>query len=123
VTNRHNDAPVFPLPSICTITTFADHLRQLPPVTHLAELQLINAAGQVVASIENKPGKAGSLAVYHALAAKHGSINTAAAQEGLLLFAEHTESARQHPGSHPNIDRLFEVIASGQGYTVRLVQA
>ena len=105
------------------MTTFADHLRQLPPVTHLAELQLINAAGQVVASIENKPGKAGSLAVYHALAAKHGSINTAAAQEGLQLFAEHTESARQHPGSHPNIDRLFEVIASGQGYTVRLVQA
>ena len=105
------------------MTTFADHLRQLPPVTHLAELQLINAAGQVAATIENKPGKAGSLAVYHALAAKHGSINTAAAQEGLQLFAEHTESARQHPGSHPNIDRLFEVIASGQGYTVRLVQA
>ena len=105
------------------MTTFADHLRQLPPVSHLAELQLINAVGQVAATIENKPGKAGSLAVYHALAAKHGSINTAAAQEGLQLFAEHTESARQHPGSHPNIDRLFEVIASGQGYTVRLVQA
>ena len=105
------------------MTTFADHLRQLPPVTHLAELQLIDAAGQVAATIENKPGKAGSLAVYHALAAKHGSINTAAAQEGLQLFAEHTESAHQHPGSHPNIDRLFEVIASGQGYTVRLVQA
>ena len=105
------------------MTTFADHLRQLPPVSHLAELQLINAAGQVAATIENKPGKAGSLAVYHALAAKHGSINTAAAQEGLQLFAEHTESARQHPGSHPNIDRLFEVIASGQGYSVRLVQA
>ena len=105
------------------MTTFADHLRQLPPVSHLAELQLINAAGQVAATIENKPGKAGSLAVYHALAAKHGSINTAAAQEGLQLFAEHTESARQHPGSHPNIDRLFEVIASGQGYTVRLVHA
>lgn len=105
------------------MTTFADHLRQLPSVSHLAELQLIDAAGQVAATIENKPGKAGSLAVYHALAAKHGSINTAAAQEGLQLFAEHTESARQHPGSHPNIDRLFEVIASGQGYTVRLVQA
>ena len=105
------------------MTTFADHLRQLPPVTHLAELQLIDAAGQVAATIENKPGKAGSLAVYHALAAKHGSINTAAAQEGLQLFAEHTESARQHPGSHPNIDRLFEVIASGQSYTVRLMPA
>ena len=105
------------------MTTFADQLRQLPPVTHLAELQLIDAAGQVVASIENKPGKAGSLAVYNALAAKYGGINVAAAQEGLQLFAEHTESARQHPGSHPNIDRLLEVIASGQGYTVRLVQS
>ena len=105
------------------MTTFADHLRQLPPVSHLAELQLIDAAGQVAATIENKPGKAGSLAVYHALAAKHGSINTAAAQEGLQLFAEHTESARQHPGSHPNIDRLFEVIANGQALSVKTVAA
>jgi len=103
--------------------TFADQLSQLPSVTHLAQLQLIDAQGQLAATIENKPGKAGSLAVYHALAERHGSINVAAAQEGLQLFAEHTESARQHPGSHPNIDRLFEVIASGQGYTVRLIPA
>ncbi len=105
------------------MSTFADKLRQLPAITHLSALELIDAAGQVAATIENKPGKAGSVAVYNALAARHGSINVAAAQEGLDLFAEHTESARQHPGSHPNIDRLFEVIASGQGYTVRLIQA
>lgn len=105
------------------MTTFADKLRQLPAIAHLSALELIDAAGQVAATIENKPGKAGSLAVYNALTVKHGSINVAAAQEGLTLFAEHTESARQHPGSHPNIDRLFEVIASGQGYSVRLVQA
>jgi hypothetical protein len=105
------------------MSTFADKLRQLPAISHLSALELIDAAGQVAATIENKPGKAGSVAVYNALAARHGSINVAAAQEGLALFAEHTESARQHPGSHPNIDRLFEVIASGQGYTVRLIQA
>ena len=105
------------------MSTFADNLKQLPAITHLSELQLIDAAGQVAASIENKPGKAGSLAVYNALAAKHGSINAAAAREGLQLFAEHTESARQHPGSHPNIDRLFEVIASGQPLGVQLVNA
>jgi len=103
--------------------TFAENLQRLPGVSQLRELQLINTAGELVATIENKPGKAGSLAVYHALAARHGSISVAAAQDGLELFAEHTEAARQHPGSHPNIDRLFEVIASGQGYTVRLVQA
>ena len=54
------------------------------------------------------------------LASKAG---TEESEEGLRLFAEHTESARQHPGSHPNIDRLFEVIASGQGYSVRTVTA
>ena len=102
---------------------FADNLQQLPPVTHLVELQLIDAAGAVVATIENKPGKAGSLAVYHALAARHGRIDVAAAQEGLELFAEHTADARANPGRHPNIDRLLEVIASGQGYSVKLVQA
>lgn len=105
------------------MSTFADNLRQLPTIAHLSALELIDTAGQVAATIDNKPGKAGSVAVYNALAAKHGSITVAAAQEGLVLFAEHTASARQHPGSHPNIDRLLEVIASGQGYTVRLVLA
>ncbi|MES2877156.1 MAG: DUF2322 family protein [Pseudomonadota bacterium] len=101
--------------------TFADNLKRLPAVTHLAALQLLDAAGNVVTTIENKPGKAGSLAVYAALAAKHGSINVAAAQEGLGIFAEHTDDARVHPGNHPNIDRLMEVIASGQGFSVKLI--
>lgn len=102
---------------------FADNLKQLPSIAQLAALELIDAAGAVAASIENKPGKAGSLAVYHALAAKHGAINVAAAQEGLEIFAEHRVDARANPGKHPNIDRLLEVIASGQGYTVKLVEA
>ncbi|MBM3386968.1 MAG: DUF2322 family protein [Betaproteobacteria bacterium] len=105
------------------MTSFAENLQQLPPISHLCALQLFDASGQHTATIENQPGKAGSLAIYHALAAKHGSITPAAAQEGLTLFAEHTASARQQPGSHPNIDRLFEVLSSGLGYTVRLVQA
>ena len=102
---------------------FADNLKQLPAISHLASLQLLDASGAVVATIENKPGKAGSLAVYAALAAKYGSITVAAAQEGIELFAEHTADARANPGKHPNIDRLFEVIASGQGFAARLVNA
>ena len=99
--------------------TFADNLQQLPAITHLAALHLLDATGTVVATIENKPGKS----VYAALAAKQGAINVAAAQEGLEMFAEHTDSARAHPGSHPNIDRLLDVIASGTGYAVQLVPA
>lgn len=102
---------------------FADTLKQLPAVTHLAGLQLLDAAGKVVATIENKPGQAGALAVYAALAAQHGGITVAAAQEGLHLFAEHTANARTHPGKHPNIDRLQAVIASGEGFSVHLLKA
>lgn len=102
---------------------FADNIQQLPTIDHLSELQLIDASGTVTATVENKPGKAGSLRVYNALAAKHGSINVAAAQEGLVIFAEHTTDAQANPGKHPNIDRLLEVIASGQSYSVKLVQA
>lgn len=100
---------------------FADNLKQLPSIGQLSALELRNTAGELVATIENKPGKAGSLAVYHALAAQHGSINVAAAEQGLELFAEHTTDARAHPGKHPNIDRLLEVMATGQGYSVKLI--
>ncbi|MFW9595252.1 MAG: DUF2322 family protein [Macromonas sp.] len=100
---------------------FADNLKQLPSIGQLSALELYNASGELVATIDNKPGKAGSLAVYHALASKHGSINVAAAEEGLELFAEHTTDARAHPGKHPNIDRLLDVIATGQGHSVKLI--
>jgi len=74
-----------------------------------------------VTTIENKPGKAGSLAIYAALAAKHGCIDATAAEEGLRLFAEHTEAARATPGSHPNIDKLFETIAANATLHVKLI--
>ena len=91
---------------------FADNLRQLPSVQHLAALELRDAQGRLLATIPNQPGKAGSLAVYAALADRHGDrLDARAAQEGLNLFAEHTETARAHPGSHPNIDRLLALVA------------
>ena len=102
---------------------FADNLKALPPVAHLAALELSNAAGELTARIENKPGQAGSLAVYAALAAKHGSINPAAAAEGLAIYAEHTDDARAHPGKHPNIDRLIGITTLAQALSVRLIAA
>lgn len=101
---------------------FADNLAQLPAIDHIEALQLLDGNQNVIATIPNQPGKAGSVRIYAALAAKHGCINAAAAQEGLELFAEHTAAARQHPGSHPNIDRLFAVIESGQAVQVEVVK-
>jgi hypothetical protein len=100
---------------------FADNLSQLPPVPHLEALHLVDASGHTSATIENKPGQAGSLAVYAALAGKHGGINVAAAEEGLAIYSEHTADARAHPGKHPNIDRLITVIETGSGFMVTLV--
>jgi hypothetical protein len=104
--------------------TFAENLFRLPSVAHLAALHLRDGAGQTVATIENKPGQAGSLAVYHALAQRHGgAITPAAAAEGLALYAEHTADAQARPGAHPNIDRLIAWAAGSASYPVELVPA
>lgn len=123
--------PAFKSPSLASATlephftdhlmTFADNLLRLPAVAHIKELQLLDANGQITATIPNIPGKSGSVAVYHALHSKHGCINIAAAHEGLKLFAEHTAHAQAQPGSHPNIDRLQDVLTTGQGYEVKVI--
>lgn len=88
---------------------FAERIKTLPSVAHLASLDLLDTGGTLVASIHNQPGQAGSLAVYHALAQQHGgTITPAAATLGLQWYGEHTADALAHPGKHPNIDRLVE---------------
>lgn len=99
---------------------FAERLKTLPPVTHLASLDLLDTRGEVVASIHNRPGQTGSLAVYHALAQQHGGVITPAASAlGLQWYAEHTADAALNPGKHPNIDRLVEWSAGTTSYLVR----
>jgi hypothetical protein len=90
---------------------FADNLKQLPKISHLAAIQLLDAKGETVGQIENKPGQSGSVAVYNHLGQIYGAISTEAAKKGLEIYAEHTEDARQHPGKHPNIDRLLAMVA------------
>jgi hypothetical protein len=55
--------------------------------------------------------------LYAALASKHGAINAAAAEEGLGMYAEHTEDAQLNPGKHPNIDRLRDILSAGKAYS------
>jgi hypothetical protein len=102
---------------------FADNLKQLPKVSHLAALHLIGTDGETLATIENKPGQAGSLAVYNHLAQLYGAITVEAAKKGLELFAEHAVDAQAHPGKHPNIDRLTALLAAGGALRVKQVFA
>ena len=90
---------------------FAENLKKLPGISHLAAINLLDADGNVSAIIENKPGSQGSLAVYNHLAQTYGAITPEAARKGVELFAEHGDDARAHPGKHPNIDRLLTLIA------------
>ena len=96
------------------MSQFADNLKKLPGISHLAAINLLGAGGNVVACIENKQGSQGSLAVYNHLAQTYGAITVEAAKKGLEIFAEHTEDARAHAGKHPNIDRLLEIESGGK---------
>lgn len=93
------------------MTPFAEILKTLPSIDHIASISLYNDDNNTpVDVIENKPGKAGSVAVYHALLLEFGTLNTEAAKKGLKLYAEHVADAEANPGKHPNIDRLFDII-------------
>lgn len=93
--------------------TFKDNLRHLPSVDGVQRIDLVDSEGASIASIENQPGKQGSLAVYQYLKQCFGALDAAAAEYGLVLFGEHTADARNRPGAHPNIDRLLEIAAGG----------
>ena len=102
---------------------FAENLKKLPGISHLAAINLLDADGNVLSVIENKAGSQGSLAVYNHLAQTYGAITPEAAKKGLELYAEHTEDARAHPGKHPNIDRLLVLIAENRSLRVKHVFA
>ena len=93
---------------------FADNLKQLPRVSHLAAIHLLDAEGNITGTIENKPGQTGSLAVYNHLGQIYGAITAEAARKGLDLYAEHVEDARQNPGKHRLLGSIFHLCQSLQ---------
>lgn len=99
---------------------FADILKSLPEFAG-EKLVLTDAAGTEVAVIANAPGTAGSFRVYAHLAQKYGAINAEAAAEGLVIYAEHAQDASQHPGKHPNIDRLMAIMLDGRPLHARML--
>lgn len=103
------------------MTQFKANLDTFPQIDGIARLELLDNAGNITATIENKPGSQGSLRLYLHLSNLYGNITPEAAEKGLELYAEHTADAEDNPGKHPNIDRLFEVVEKGQILKVRKV--
>ncbi|NTV95145.1 MAG: DUF2322 family protein [Thiobacillus sp.] len=95
--------------------SFAEVLAGLPEVGHLSGIELTGPDGET-ARVENKPGSQGSLKVYAYLLERFGKLDRAAAEAGLIMYAEHTLDARANPGKHPNIDRLLAIVADGRAW-------
>lgn len=103
--------------------SFKDNLKLLPAIDGLDRIELTDAAGAVIAVIENQPGKQGSLAVYAYLQQAFGGLDAAAASFGLDIFAEITDDAKARPGAHPNIDRLLDIAAGSAALGIRVIAA
>ncbi|HNQ03423.1 MAG TPA: DUF2322 family protein [Thiobacillaceae bacterium] len=99
---------------------FTERVASLPEVRAVSRLELQGPRGQRE-NIENRPGSMGSVRIYAYLAGKYGQIDVDAAREGVELYAEHGEDARRHAGRHPNIDRLFAILAGGGTWRLCIV--
>jgi len=104
-------------------STFMDNLQLLPSVDTVSRIDVVDEAGAAIASIANQPGKQGSLAVYYYLKHVFDILDAQAAEHGLLVFAEHTADARQHPGAHPNVDLLLAIAAGGAPLNIEIISA
>lgn len=100
---------------------FKENLTLLPSIDEIERIDLVDADATVVASIENKPGKQGSLAVYHYLQQAFGKLDAKAAEHGLAIFAEHTADARNRPGAHPNVDRLLAIAGGADALRIDVI--
>ena len=103
--------------------TFKDNLQHLPSIEGVRRIDLVDKQGAVVASIENQPGKQGSLAVYHYLQQAFGTLDAKAAEHGLVVFAEHTADARNRPGAHPNVDQLEAIVDGAAPLRIEVIAA
>lgn len=103
--------------------TFKENLSQLPSIDGVARIDLVSSDGTVVATIENQPGKQGSLAVYQYLKQQFGTLDADAARAGMAVFAEHVADAQSRPGAHPNVDRLLEIASGADPLAIEVIAA
>lgn len=100
---------------------FKDNLALLPAIDGIARIDLLDVQGVVAASIENMPGKQGSVAVYNYLRQTFDTLDAQAAAHALEVFAEHTADARNRPGAHPNVDRLLAIVAGAPALRIEVI--
>ena len=101
---------------------FKDVLETLEDASHVKRIDLFDQDNNLKGSILSKPGTSGSVRVYHHLWKTFGIIDVNAAIEGIELFSEHVKVAENHPGRHPNIDRLLQIIEDESILTIKIIK-
>ena len=98
-----------------------ENVAGLPSIDHVK--QVVIHTQPEPWTIPNAPGKKASVAIYAYLASEHGGrLTPPAAEKGLRLYDEYVEEALKQPGSHPNIDLLFQVIQDRAEYDIVVEQ-
>ena len=99
---------------------FKDQLSELPDVSHLNKITLLDSTGAECGHILNEAGTQGSLKLYNHLFLVFAELNVDAAAEGLKLYCEHVLDAKENPGKHPNIDRLLDIIENEKVLKIKI---
>ena len=100
---------------------FNDTLVTLPNINNIQEIKFFNANGYEAGNILNIPGSQGSIKLYNYLFLIFGELNKNAAIEGLDLYCEHVEDAKNNPGKHPNIDRLLDIVNTKETLRIEII--
>lgn len=88
---------------------FEEILKTLKSAEKVEKIDIVKA-GEVVHTLLNREGSAGSLKVIANLVDfDNGNIDSTLAKKGLENFGEHVENAIAHPGQHPNVEMLQSI--------------
>jgi len=97
---------------------FEDILKTLKSAEKVEKIDIVKE-GQVIHTVRNSEGSAGSLKVIANLVDfDNGNIDRTLALKGLEQFGENVANAAAHPGQHPNVEMLRSI---GEGEYVKAV--
>ncbi|MBF0350806.1 MAG: DUF2322 family protein [SAR324 cluster bacterium] len=86
---------------------FEENLKKLPEIDQIVIIRVYDQNDQLVSIIPNLKGFQGALKIFNHIVNAQGQIGLEEAKEGIRLFGEHVDAARQNPEKHPNLNLLL----------------
>jgi len=111
-----------------TKQTFAENLAQMPEINDVIGIALIETSWQhrlkkILGVAKLAPERAhithetpDLLRLFYYLASTMGELNKSSARRAYELLADQAAHAQQHPGQHPALAALLEVLSANQRF-------